>query len=922
MELEATEEMLVYEKTNNSQFILEIQEQYDMEMRNLGIMLSRTEQEKAVIEGQLSRLIAEWQVHDDGQAERMALVETEACRLRLDLENAKKEIAESTVLISELQKDLNESKDILCKTSSENDAMKSKTATVNALQSQVLMLWSTISARDEEAVELQSRLVQITDRDVELEKSVKKLTKDLKLLHHELESTTELLNAEKKKLMELTNKTSSEIYQIALNELNNVEEKLANTEFEKALLQSEVQTMSQALSVSNKELTSTINESEALKRRLFSLRTTEKECDRLKAELTKLRLQQVLGGRDVISGTIVAVTRNPEYGSVDGSDQDYGLYDGYGCAADGLDINDTLPSLDEYSIVNDVSFQSSPGNKNEDFAIDYTKSMSVLESEKMAKSKPFKRKPREIFSVFISPDQEKSAGGMSAVDIVRESSTPSSSAAVDCSCAPDDEIQVEDISFDALTENIVEKQAGAGLEKYFGHGLDWEHNDYGSPNVSLVNPDCVNDSLASVGEDSSALRDPPKSTPGIASSGQLHDGAKHRLDFYNECIEDHDGADDATLVGIKEKESFVGPSNLKSVNLSTSTEIPSSTSTDISCRTRSSSGQSIYEYQENVMQQLKYTLSSPQKLLSSCSSAAKHKAAVVLTTFGRQVLAQLHVRRRLSNDFPRPLDISVISASGLVLGRGMFVDCTNGYVVANTAPLHFADSLDSRFIYSSACTKPIDDTVDPIWNENIRVHIDGPTVLVLSVLHKHIFGEDEFLGQVSLNLANYGKLFRAKSKPIPVRFNLPLKRLSKPVVVNSTPMKVQDREVRGSVTISISVPPLTTHLCGWFWCKLDNEAPVKLWVALRNKKLTLSEGSNRSDDMTIFLPDVIVMTRKPLLQGVSAVLLDSMLLEMSHPLERREITVEKLSLAWADSAANAKGLWVAAIQKHVRQKSV
>jgi len=88
--------------------------------------------------------------------------------------------------------------------------------------------------------------------------------------------------------------------------LSALEEKLANSEFEKALMQSEVQDLAMKLSKSSFELSSSQSEAELMKRRLHALRSTERECTKLKKELTELRVK-VDSGREVISGTVMVV---------------------------------------------------------------------------------------------------------------------------------------------------------------------------------------------------------------------------------------------------------------------------------------------------------------------------------------------------------------------------------------------------------------------------------------------------------------------------------------------------------------------------------------------------------------------------------------------------------------------------------------
>ena len=233
------------------------------------------------------------------------------------------------------------------------------------------------------------------------------------------------------------------------------------------------------------------------------------------------------------------------------------------------------------------------------------------------------------------------------------------------------------------------------------------------------------------------------------------------------------------------------------------------------------------------------------------------RVGTMLVAFVRGYLTRKHVHGMIKN-IPRVYFCTLKSAQGLNSKEKQSVYATINTIVHRS---HHRKSQGhhktSTSCYSTGKTGSVtvDNNAKAVWKEEIRQSVVGVADVVVNIFCKNINmigGSDTFLGQTKVCLDDHPEFFSHET----IEFHRPLKAATaivydeegKPINVNSS-----NKDISGSVTFGLRMPPFEGNMCGWFWDIKEKSAILgfggdvsgeKIWASLAQGNLLVYKVSS------------------------------------------------------------------------------
>ena len=208
--------------------------------------------------------------------------------------------------------------------------------------------------------------------------------------------------------------------------------------------------------------------------------------------------------------------------------------------------------------------------------------------------------------------------------------------------------------------------------------------------------------------------------------------------------------------------------------------------------------------------------------------------------------------------------------------------------------------------YSTAKTLVVAGSVDPQWEEELRLSMVGTGFLVLNVFSKGVMSEDIFLGQAHVDLKDHqrdllaGRIVRLDD--VSVSFGV-----HKVFNQTGSEIEVPDIEPHGTISISISIPSVYLNMCGAMYDIQTNligaVSGEAMWVVLCED--TLYCYDNQYEQV---LHRQIARSE---IASVTEIEIKKLEIAMSG-IHLKLRSGELLEWAWGNDARSTKGMWIRA----------
>jgi hypothetical protein len=209
--------------------------------------------------------------------------------------------------------------------------------------------------------------------------------------------------------------------------------------------------------------------------------------------------------------------------------------------------------------------------------------------------------------------------------------------------------------------------------------------------------------------------------------------------------------------------------------------------------------------------------------------------------------------------------------------------------------------------YSTAKTLVVAGSVDPQWEEELRLSMVGTGFLVLNVFSKGVMSEDIFLGQAHIDLMDHqrellaGKIVRLDD--VSVSFGV-----HKVFNETGSEIVVPDIEPHGTISISIGIPSIYLNMCGAMYDIQTNLIGVvsgeAMWIVLCQDTLYCYDNQYEQ----------VLHRRIARSEIVSVTEIEIKKLEITMPgIHLRLRSGELLEWAWGNDARSTKGMWIRAL---------
>ena len=238
------------------------------------------------------------------------------------------------------------------------------------------------------------------------------------------------------------------------------------------------------------------------------------------------------------------------------------------------------------------------------------------------------------------------------------------------------------------------------------------------------------------------------------------------------------------------------------------------------------------------------------------------------------------------------------------------------YVILNT--FKKSKSKNSKLVlFTVSETRTIRDNTFPVFDEDLRMCVIDSGILTFSVLSRHTYGADTFLGQAVIDMSSQADAYKGLKKKI----RCMLSQATYPIHNSSgLEMNLTVENPQGSITFSLQVPSIFENMCGYFWeISSDFFGGVrgnKIWVVLHEKNLFCYSNQHDAvaqktvncktimdihehvyDRMEIPIDGIIIKIEREVFEGSGS------------------FELAELMWGWGDDVQQNKGLWRRALIK-------
>ena len=165
-------------------------------------------------------------------------------------------------------------------------------------------------------------------------------------------------------------------------------------------------------------------------------------------------------------------------------------------------------------------------------------------------------------------------------------------------------------------------------------------------------------------------------------------------------------------------------------------------------------------------------------------------------------------------EIPHQLEIHIGFGENIPANHDLMHSSPDSYILGNCFKKSSKGKDDK--IFSSSITETFPGSINPVYNQTIKLTCVGKTMLVLNVMSSHNFGPPTILGQCRLDLEKHKELYNGKKKS----FKLPIEKIRYPV--HDVPLGAKmdlapPGKLRGYISVTIGVPNIFKNMCGYFY---------------------------------------------------------------------------------------------------------
>ena len=267
-------------------------------------------------------------------------------------------------------------------------------------------------------------------------------------------------------------------------------------------------------------------------------------------------------------------------------------------------------------------------------------------------------------------------------------------------------------------------------------------------------------------------------------------------------------------------------------------------------------------------------------------------------------------------EIPHQLEVHIGFGENIPANHDLIGSSPDSYILGNCFKKHSKGKGDK--VQSSAVTNTIPGTINPVYNETIKLTCVGKTMLVLNVMSAHNFGPPTILGQCRLDLEKHKELYDGKKKS----FKLPIEKIRYPVhdvPLGSKLDLAPPGKLRGYLSVTIGVPNIFRNMCGYFYQIFPGIFDVshrKVYVVLDSGILNIYDSPHDRRVIEMIDTAEIADMEECNYEGLE-IAIPGVKIKVLQINSRGISTFKELMWGWGDDASKTKALWRHTLISHV-----